>query len=521
MLPSRPLLRHDRDGEALSRRQTILAVLLLLVPLPFLTSPTYAGSSDLHSATEVIGAAIGLVAGLTFLHRSRALDDQAHLFFGAAFFANAAVDVVHGLTGFLVSRGMLALPQDAIDRVVPGTYLAGRTVAAVVLLLAPTLVAHRTVRFRAEHVWRVALTVVAGGVAITVLLSVLPPPPVQFPSRVIGRPADLLPAVLFAVASVRLYRWHRRSSDPMTWWVALAAAAAATGELWMSFSDQLYDIHFDTAHGYKVLGYLLPLVGLSIHQVQLIAQRERLTRELRARARELGRANRELEEANAVKSEFVSTVSHELRTPLAAILGFASSMREFWDDTPEDEKREQLVIIERQGGRLARLIDDLLEMSRLESGSTDVSTTDVDLAAVTRRVVGDLGDRVSGVEIEVAAGTVARGGEEHVERILINYLVNAMTYGAPPIRITSEESPPGTVTLAVSDAGEGVEPGFRDRLFESFTQADAGHTRRSHGTGLGLAIVQGLSQAQGGTAWFEPNEPTGARFLLRLPAARR
>lgn len=490
----------------------------MVLSLSLFTSSAYLGSSDLHSAMEVIGGPIGLVAGLTFIHRYLALGDRAHLFFGLAFFVNASADIVHGALPFLISRGVLDLPVSALDRFLPLSFLAGRTTAALVLIAAPTLIRRLSNRERLPA-QGLSIGVVVIGAIMSSILYLVPLPAAVYPEQLIGRPADMLTAFLFVPATLITYRWHRRTGDPMAWWVSLFAMAGAVGQFWMGFSTHLYDIHFDGAHAFKVVSYLLPLVGLSLYQVRLIAQRDEYAGRLEERADVLAEANEQLARANAIKTEFVSVVSHELRTPLTAILGFASTMAEFWEDTPDDEKREHLAIIERQGIRLSRLINDLLAMSQLESGTLETFLEDLDVSELCTRIVRDLGVRAEMVEVELADGLYAKADPDHVEQILVNFLTNATRYGEPPIRLVGGRQPDGRIEVIVEDRGTGVPEAFRPHLFEKFAQADTGPTRRSQGTGLGLAIVRGLAHAQGGEAWYEPNEPRGSRFGIRLPPA--
>lgn len=487
------------------RRRRVLAVVvaLLLIPVPLVVaSTTYRGSSDAHSAIEVVGAVIGLAVGTTFVLRYTVLRDRLHLFFGMAFIAGASADLAHGLIPFLAARGLIGFPQAAMERFVPGSFLAGRTLAALTLVLAPVLAGRLARAPGRKTVVSLGLVVTALGAAVTLLLFTTPLPPLLFPSHLVPRPADLVAGAMFAVATVVLATYHRRTGDLVAWWVAISASVAGVSQLTIAFSAELYDAAFDAAHLYKVIAYAVPLIAVSFHQVRLLAR--------------LAAINTELREADRLKTEFVSVVSHELRTPMTSILGFASLLTEYWDVTPEEEKRSHIRVIERQGERLSRLINDLLAVSRLESGALETNLQTLDLGTVVARALDSL-DSGSQVKVDIAEGTVVRADPDQLEQILVNYLANAMKYGAPPVIVSSSNSG-GYVDVVVADHGDGVPETFRDRLFEKFAQADAGPTRRSSGTGLGLSIVRGLARAQGGDAWYEPNDPSGSRFAVRLEA---
>lgn len=250
-----------------------------------------------------------------------------------------------------------------------------------------------------------------------------------------------------------------------------------------------------------------------VRELSMIA-RDITTRKQGERA--LEQAFKELEEMNELKSRFVAIASHELRTPLASIYGFATTLRGRWDQFDDEQKRTFLGTIEEQAARLKRIVDDVLVLSRVEARKVPRVAREIDLAVVARRVAEELG--VGDVTtIEVADETPACAEPDHVHRILLNLLGNSVEYGAPPYVIAAR--PQGEmVVVSVADAGEGVPESFVPHLFDSFTQAANG-SEAGHGTGLGLAIVKGLAEAAGGTAWYEANEPRGARFCISLPRA--
>ena len=229
--------------------------------------------------------------------------------------------------------------------------------------------------------------------------------------------------------------------------------------------------------------------------------------------RALERAVRELEETNELKSRFVAIASHELRTPLTSIYGFASTLRARWTDFDDDQKRSFLGLIVEQAGRLKRIVDDVLVLSRVESRKLPGEARAVDIGEAAKRVAAELGVETE-TTVAVEPGTVACAEPDHVDRILVNLLANARAYGAPPYQVDGGVDGE-RVVLAVADRGPGVPDQFAPRLFDAFTQA--GGEQAGHGTGLGLAIVRGLAEAAGGRAWYEPNEPSGSRFIVSLP----
>lgn len=239
-----------------------------------------------------------------------------------------------------------------------------------------------------------------------------------------------------------------------------------------------------------------------------------LAQEREARA-ELDRANAQLVHANQLKQEFVSMASHELRTPLTSVLGFTETLKYRDADLDPHERAVFLDAIIRQGRRLRTLVDDLLDLSRYETGA-DVRPERVVVERLVRSLVTESFAGAQ-VHVEIDASAVVTADPEHVTRIVANLLDNAGKYGSPPVRVMAERRE-GAVVITVQDSGQGVPPEFVPHLFERFTQASTGERREAHGTGLGLAIVKALAEQNGGSARYLPSEH-GARFQVMLPAA--
>jgi PAS domain S-box-containing protein len=275
----------------------------------------------------------------------------------------------------------------------------------------------------------------------------------------------------------------------------------------------------------ELLGRFGQLASLALENARLysaaqqeLTERRRTEKELERTAAELMEANEELRAADELKSHFVAVASHELRTPLTSVLGFASTLRRYWDQLDDEDKRGHVSTIEEQARRLSRLADDMLTVSRIEAGALDVRTEEVDLRRAAVQAAVSFGEEGSGLSIEVPDGLRAMADPDHVHQILTNFLSNALKYGAPPM--TVEGLPVGGhVELRVRDRGDGVPEAFVPRLFEKFAQARRGAGQPVRGTGLGLSIVRGLARAQGGDAWYEAGSQTGACFVVRLPRA--
>jgi signal transduction histidine kinase len=247
---------------------------------------------------------------------------------------------------------------------------------------------------------------------------------------------------------------------------------------------------------------------------------ERVTAELYASASELQRvnlelkgANDELQNLNQAMRDFVAVASHDLRGPLTSILGAASTLNRKWSALSDEHRGQFLGIVERQGRHLLRMVEDLLTVSRIEAGQLDTHCEVIKLGDAFRRIVEDFGRPLPDIHVHVDDVNVL-ADPDHLERILVNFLGNALKYGSPPVEVEAHAAG-DWVEIRVLDHGEGVPEEFVPRLFGKFARGE----QSKSGTGLGLSIVQGLARANGGETWYEPNRPHGSCFAVRLPLA--
>lgn len=223
-----------------------------------------------------------------------------------------------------------------------------------------------------------------------------------------------------------------------------------------------------------------------------------------------------------VRREFIANVSHELRTPLAGV----KSVLETLDGgalSDEATAREFLARADMEVDRLVRLVEELLELSRIESGEVPMAQDTVDLDEVLRNAVGRLKHVASqgGVSIALEAsgegGTVV-GDADRLERAAINLISNAVNFTPEGGSVTLTKSVAnGIVTVAVRDTGVGIDPDDMPRVFERFYKVD--RSRKGGGTGLGLAVVKHTIEAHGGTVGVESKPGSGSTFWFRLPLA--
>ncbi len=228
----------------------------------------------------------------------------------------------------------------------------------------------------------------------------------------------------------------------------------------------------------------------------------------------------EVRRLETVRRDFVANASHEIKTPLTAIRGFAETL--LGAPLPEEAARGYLRVILNHSERLSRLVEDLLELSRLESGTHQLELADLDVAALAERLCLELEPRIRerGFEVQIqgAGAPHALADRRAVEQILSNLLDNALKYSEPGKRIEVRIAAAGhAVRIEVADQGAGIPEADRARIFERFYRVDRGRSREQGGTGLGLAIVKHLVQAQGGEIWVESTPGLGSTFTFTLP----
>ena len=233
-------------------------------------------------------------------------------------------------------------------------------------------------------------------------------------------------------------------------------------------------------------------------------------------------AREEAERAGRSKDDFIAALSHELRTPLNAILGWMQMLRQ--NTVPETRRMEAVEIVARNANALARLIEDLLDISRITLGHLELSRTDVDLNAVIRAAVQSLApsahDKRIRVETDLEAGLPTVTGDAHrLQQVVWNLVSNAIKFSAEGSSVEVRSSlADGRVQVSVRDHGEGIDPAFLPSVFERFRQADPSPSRRHGGLGLGLSIVKQLVELHGGTVEARSDGPgTGATFTIQLP----
>jgi signal transduction histidine kinase len=227
-------------------------------------------------------------------------------------------------------------------------------------------------------------------------------------------------------------------------------------------------------------------------------------------------AQKELRRLDELKTNFIALASHELRTPAAVIYGIGATLHLRGSELNDQQLTDLRRALYDQSERLSRLVDQLLDLSRLEAKAIRIRPESIRVRSRVEELVASLvPERAASIELIMPAELEAISDLDAFDRIVSNLITNALRYGEPPVRIQAERQD-RHFRLAVEDSGSGVNPEFVPELFERFTRSEES-ARSAQGAGLGLSIAQSFARAQGGDLIYKPIQPSGARFELVLP----
>ena len=237
---------------------------------------------------------------------------------------------------------------------------------------------------------------------------------------------------------------------------------------------------------------------------------------------ELGHLYEQLETASRHKSEFLANTSHELRTPLNAILGYTELvLDDIYGEVPE-KIREVLERVQSNGRHLLGLINDVLDLSKIEAGQLDLSVGEYSMNEVVQTVIAATEALVAEKKLTFTT-TIAddlpmgEGDERRITQVLLNLVGNAIKFTESGGIAIDAASLDGAFQIAVSDTGPGIAPEDQQVVFEEFRQLDSSSTRTKGGTGLGLAISKRIVELHGGRIWVESELGKGSTFRFTLP----
>jgi two-component system sensor histidine kinase ChiS len=288
-----------------------------------------------------------------------------------------------------------------------------------------------------------------------------------------------------------------------------------------------YFLIIDTAKTAQY-GILVLCIAITL----LISRRfSRAIRRVEELSRELIEMNTALKEMDTLKDRFLANTSHELRTPLHGMIGLSETMIEGAADVLPSETIENLTLIASNGHRLAGMVNDLLDMAKIQDEGINLNLRPVDMHSVSETVVRLILPLAAGKPLTII-NTIesdilpVRADEDRIRQVLYNLIGNAIKFtnrgtieiSARPLR-NEDEDCSTEIEISVSDTGIGIPAEYREIIFEAYRQVDEGDTRAYPGTGLGLAIAKQIVELHGGTIWVTPGHNGGSTFSFTLPVS--
>ena len=230
----------------------------------------------------------------------------------------------------------------------------------------------------------------------------------------------------------------------------------------------------------------------------------------------------QLKEVDRLKSQFLANMSHELRTPLNSIIGFSRVILKGIDGPLTDLQRTDLQAVYDGGQHLLGLINDILDISKIEAGKMELTFEDVDLRDIVKGVMSTAIALVKDKPVELQQELppdlpTIRGDARRIRQVLLNLVSNASKFTEEGYIRIEIDPHPTEIIISVADSGVGIPPDKMDMIFEPFTQADASTTRRVGGTGLGLSISKRFAEIHGGRIWVESELDVGSTFYVAFP----
>jgi len=526
------------------RLGSILLVAGGLTALAFdIDGGAWRGNSGSHTVLETIATLLALVTGLVALVRFYSAKSSTFLFVGVGFVGTAFLDGYHAVVTSEPFAALFPSPPVSLIPCTPWSWGASRTFLAIVLVIGWWSRRRFEKHGRTTHVSELRVFLLVGCLTLLSLtvFAFAPLPVAYWPEGTLGRPQEIIPALLLAVAFAGYLHDRAWRNDAFEYWLLLSIAIGFVSQAFvMARSHALFDSMFDLAHILKIVSYACVFVGSLVNMHRLFRATDtsgaslatfnaqlRAENERRRQTEEALRVAKETaESATVAKSRFLANMSHEIRTPMTAILGFAEELIE--GRLSEKDRIDTTRIVVENGRYLLGLINDILDISKIEAGKLEVETLPTSPIAILRAVVRLMEPRATekGLRFEVEyAGALPEtivSDPTRLRQILINLVGNAIKFtesGEITVRVALRRSgaQPPHIEFAIADSGIGLSDEQRETLFQPFVQADATTTRRFGGTGLGLSISKRLAKLLGGDIVVESTPGVGTTFRVDVP----
>ena len=331
--------------------------------------------------------------------------------------------------------------------------------------------------------------------------------------------------VLVPAALRQQHRQHREKyvEHPVTRPMGMGLDLSARRKDGSQFPVEISLSPIRAQHGFHIVAIIRDITARKQAEAEIQAMQQAFTTELSTKNQQLEIRNREVERANRLKSEFLASMSHELRTPLHTIIGFADLLAEELKGPLNRDQKRFVDHIQRDSRHLLELINDVLDLSKIESGRLELRPGPfrvIDAVAETLAGLRPLADQKQiGINEAIDHKLEITADRLRFKEILSNLISNAIKFTPEGGQITVESSGgPNQVSFAVADTGIGIDPAEQQAIFNKFYQVGSTTRGVREGTGLGLAITKSLVEMHGGRIWVESTPGQGSRFQFMLPS---
>ncbi|MEW6742319.1 MAG: ATP-binding protein [Planctomycetota bacterium] len=454
--------------------------------------------------------------------------DAATPIIGIAMLCAGSLDAFHILTADHV-----LITQTDHESLIPLTWAISRLFHVVILVVGATIVLlsweekDRKGSLPLVACSSVGFTLVGIGLMVLCARSTELPRAV-FPDRLIVRPCDLPPLLLFLYAGLfTLNRFHQRLGTLFSHGLVVSIIPQVAAQLHMVFGAQaLFDSHCIIAHLLKLVAYLVPLLGLALDYVQTyraealaVSRLEETQKDLHERSRDLERAVQDLVRRNTELDEFTYVASHDLQEPLRKLTAFSDLLRKDLGTALPERAGRDLEFIVDAAVRMQQLVQDLLKLSR--AGRTALNRERVPLQQCVEQALDALAVAYTESEVALSIDPLPEvwGDRTMLTQLYQNLIGNALKFsrGKPPRIHLTAVCEGGRLVLGVKDNGIGIKPEYHEVIFAPFKRL---HGRGEYeGTGIGLAVCRKTVERHGGEIWVESVPGEGAHFRFTLPEA--
>ena len=459
---------------------------------------TWDGTGTVHTILETISTLLALFVGIIALVRFYSKKSNNYLFIGTGFLGTALLDGYHAIATFgPISRVFPSLPPS----LGPWSWIASRMFLSILLLLSWWSCQLNRQEQNSDEIPEGKVYFIVGSLTLACFLffAFVPLPRAYYPELIVGRPEEFLPGVFFLLALDGYLRAGIWKTDLFTFFLVLSIFTGLAIQIgYMLFSYQLFDAYFNVAHLLKHLSYIFVLIGLIVSTYNLFKEAD----------------------SSRAKSEFLANMSHELRTPLNGILGYAQILER--DPTLSALHKNSIGVIKQSGEHLLTLINDVLDISKVEAGKLNIQRTEIHLPNFLHNITDMVRIRAEQKSLKFIFDTghlpeIVLGDENRLRQVLINLLGNAIKFterGSIYLKVEKGQQP-DALRFLVQDTGIGIPQEKLVEIFRPFQQYGSDN-RYIEGTGLGLAISQKLVAAMGGSLLVQSKPGEGASFWFEL-----